>query len=110
MMLKNWDQASQVERLCGFSGLDKMLVWRRDAGLSLGERDFQARQLLVGLEPAKALGFPHGRIRPAQDHRRRTPVFHVSADTPRCACDMLNDVCACERPPQFRREVMVMFH
>src|SRR3984893_18054196 len=53
----------------------------------------------------KALGgFLHGRACPTQSHRRRAPVFYVPADAPHRAHDILDDVRAGERTPQFRRQ------
>lgn len=61
-MLKIRKRASQFERLRGHRGLDKMLI-RCGSRLSLDARGLRERQLLVGLESAKALsGFLHGRV------------------------------------------------
>src|ERR1700674_4537654 len=70
-----------------------------------GERRLEKRKLLVSLEAPKALGgFLHGRACPTQSHRRRAPVLCVPADAPHRAHDILDDVRAGERTPQFRRQ------
>src|ERR1700737_2507430 len=50
------------------------------------------------------MNMPHGRACPTQSHRRRAPVFYVPADAPHRAHDILDDVRAGERTPQFRRQ------
>ena len=56
----------------------------------------------MGLEAPEALGgLLHGGARPAQGHRRGAPVFHVAADAPHRAHDVLDDVRAGQGPPQF---------
>src|SRR5512134_694521 len=65
----------------------------------------QGGKLLVGLEPAKALGrFQHGGAGPAQGHGGVLPPLHVSADLTNGAVHVLDDVGAGQRPAQFGRQ------
>src|ERR1700730_12717118 len=105
LMLKSAKRASLIENLRSLRGLGKMRVRGSGSCLANGERRLEKWKLLVSLEAPKALGgFLHGRACPTQSHRRRAPVFYVPADAPHRAHDILDDVRAGERTPQFRRQ------
>src|ERR1700730_8318516 len=105
LMLKSAKRASLIENLRSLRGLGKMRVRRSGSCLANGERRLEKWKLLVSLEAPQALGgFLHGRACPTQSHRRRAPVFYVTADAPHRAHDILDDVREGDRTPQFRRQ------
>ncbi len=71
----------------------------------LFESGFEDGQLLVGLEAAEPFGgFEHASGGPAQGHLRIAPALHIAADLPDHGIHRVDDVGACQRPPQFERQ------
>ena len=74
-------------------------------GLVSCQRCPQCRELLVGLEPAEALGcLQHGGTGPAQRHGRVPPAFDIAADATDRAHHVLDDVGAGQRAAQLGRK------